>query len=63
MWNYKTREQMFFMSFPNNIDINCVSLHPTGNFLLLTLYGKVRLYAVLLNELRLMQELAPRVYK
>lgn len=54
---------MFFMSFPNNVDINCVSLHPTGNFLLLTLYGKVRLYAILLNELRLMQELAPRVYK
>lgn len=62
MWNYKTREQTFYMSFPSTSELNCVSLHPTGSYMLLTLYGKVRLYAILMNELRLMGELTPRVY-
>lgn len=54
VWNFLTMSQEAAREFAE--DIYCVSIHPTGLFVLAGCVDKIRMYTVLLNDIRELKE-------
>ena len=56
IWEYQTGGTLVIKSFPE--DTKCVSLHPSGHFMLLTFSDKVQLYSIVTEDLHLIAEIS-----
>ncbi|CAM9277511.1 unnamed protein product, partial [Ectocarpus fasciculatus] len=56
IWNYQTNELELNKVFPE--DTNCVSMHPSGLQIAIGFSDKLRVYHVLVDDLKLCQEVA-----
>lgn len=61
VWNFLTMSQEAAREFAE--DIYCVSIHPTGLFVLAGCVDKVRMYTVLINDIRELKEWPIRMVK
>lgn len=61
VWNFLTMSQEAAREFAE--DIYCVSIHPTGLFVLAGCVDKIRMYTVLLNDIRELKEWPIRMCK